>query len=66
MPLQNDTLDLAPDCQCADCRHYDTETDSCPGFPDGIPDAILADEHDHTKPWPGDGGFRFDPIEVED
>jgi hypothetical protein len=31
-------------------------------FPLGIPDEIRRGEHLHRKPFPGDGGIRFDPI----
>ena len=35
----------------------------CKAFPDGIPEKILTGEHDHTKPFKGDNGIRFEPIE---
>ena len=47
--------------RCRRCRFY-AEGTRCRAFPDGIPHAILAGRHDHTKPYSGDRGFRFDPL----
>ena len=52
--------------QCARCRNKKLDVvafPECRAYPKGIPDAILNDEHDHHKPYPGDGGIRFEPIE---
>jgi len=35
----------------------------CSAFNDGIPYEILTGENDHTKPYKGDNGITFDPIE---
>lgn len=35
----------------------------CDAFPDGIPEAILTSDRDHRKPYRGDGGLRFDPVD---
>jgi hypothetical protein len=50
--------------QCTGCRHLpeDGEDMSCPAFPAGIPDEILLGLHDHTEPYPGDRGIRFEPL----
>ena len=59
-----------PIIQCAHCKHFRSEDRSgnfCTAFPDGdgIPLAIITGEADHTKPYPGDHGIRFEPIEDE-
>lgn len=64
---------------CIKCRHYfgmhyfEREAEHlegdylpvCRAFPKppGIPIKILRGEHDHKKPYPGDHGIRFEPIE---
>jgi hypothetical protein len=46
---------------CKICKHY-WEMGNCKAFPDGIPEIFITGEHDHTKPFKGDGGIRFEPI----
>ena len=49
---------------CIRCRHRRPGVhDKCDAFPDGIPIAILTDEHDHHLPYPGDHGMQFEPVE---
>jgi len=48
--------------QCFFCKQY-TEKLRCKAFPKGIPKEILLGKHDHTKPFKGDNGIRFEPIE---
>ena len=48
--------------QCIECKNYEMML-SCRAFPDGVPEDILTGEHDHTKPYKGDNGITFDPIE---
>jgi hypothetical protein len=60
--------------QCDACIHLDRESSCnpmrCDAFPDGIPVAILSNKHDHSQPYPGDHGIRYeqirpgDPVEV--
>ena len=40
-------------------------TPQCDAFPDKIPDAIYDLGHDHRKPYPGDNGIRFEPVEED-
>lgn len=52
---------------CNNCKNYDRENNkeiTCRAFtPDRIPEVILQGKNDHKKPFPGDNGIRFDPIE---
>ena len=49
--------------QCLECKHYEGEAE-CPAFKGKkIPGAIWTGEHDHTKPFKGDNGIRFEPVE---
>ncbi len=46
---------------CHFCKHYQGEN-RCTAF-DEIPNAIIYNEHDHRKPYPGDNGITFTPID---
>lgn len=48
------------DSQCNHCRHYGG-SGVCPAFPSGIPVGILAGMVDHSQPYPGDNGIRYEP-----
>jgi hypothetical protein len=49
--------------KCVFCSHsHLPESATCTAFPDGIPDAILQEGYDHSKPYPGDHGILFDPV----
>jgi len=47
--------------QCYRCEHY-IGMFICKAFRDDIPDDIFKNYSDHTKPYPGDNGIRFEPI----
>lgn len=49
---------------CDSCRHRRDAT-TCAAFPRGIPVAILTGDADHRKPYPGDHGIRYEPVEDE-
>jgi len=50
---------------CTNCKNFDEDNyGTCKAFPDGIPAIIASNEIDHTKPFKGDGGIRFEPIKV--
>lgn len=36
---------------------------TCKAFPNGIPLEIIREEVDHTKPYPGDNGIQYEPID---
>lgn len=51
---------------CNLCTHYHInreEKNTCDAFPDGIPEEIWVGDNDHTKPYEGDHGIQFEPIE---
>lgn len=47
--------------QCERCKHHNGDA-TCAAFPERIPDAIFRNEHDHTEPFPGDGGILFEAV----
>ena len=57
---------MQPIISCLYCEYYIGKTEAvfkCKVFPRGIPSEILTGEHDHTKPYDGDNGIQFEPIE---
>jgi hypothetical protein len=47
--------------QCVSCRHKHAGGATCDAFPQGVPDAILRNQHDHCQPYPNDRGVRWVP-----
>ena len=56
---------MAQSLQCAECEHFYGFL-TCAAFPEGIPHEIVTGEVDHTEPYEGDNGIRFEPIEKPD
>jgi hypothetical protein len=53
---------------CLGCKHFHQDSGMpyrCNAFPgeEGIPDAIFVGGNPHNRPFPGDNGLRFEPIE---
>jgi len=52
---------------CSTCEHLTGPIDkTCEAFPGGIPDRIWNGINDHRKPYPGDGGIRYEKIAASD
>ena len=46
---------------CWLCAHkFPTFKRTCAAFPNGIPDEIWRGDNDHSAPYPGDLGLRFE------
>lgn len=69
---------LLRDIQCLNCKHLFSTNDGtwkCAAFPEitsdnnelifqnAIPQEILDGTFDHTKPYPGDNGIQYEPLD---
>ena len=50
--------------QCTFCAHRGPDATKCKAFPTGIPVKILYNEHDHTLPYEGDNGIRYQAVQL--
>lgn len=48
--------------QCLACNNLHDDMTTCKAFPKGIPVKILTGHWDHTRPFRGDNGIRFERI----
>ena len=49
---------------CLNCKNFNEDDEdalTCTAFPDGIPEAIHLNRHDHRQPFEGDNSILFDP-----
>ena len=51
--------------QCIGCKNY-TMMATCRAFPDKIPYEIISGHFIHTRPYPGDQGIMYDPIDPDE
>lgn len=46
--------------QCLDCKHLNNNMTTCKAYKGGIPVKILTGGFNHTQPFKGDNGIRFE------
>jgi len=52
--------------QCPTCKHFEPGESKCKAFPNGIPVEILTGGYDHTKPFHGDRGVRWEKYDQKE
>ena len=62
IPADKDNLNSYNIPVCNNCIHHIAD-DKCDAF-ENIPDEILNGQNDHSEPFPGDKGIRFEPTET--
>ena len=50
--------------QCTFCAHRSPDGTKCKAYPAGIPVEILFNEADHTLPFVGDNGIRYQAVQL--
>ena len=60
--MDEGNLFLEPVGICHICKHR-VAMRTCQAFPQGIPVNILAGDFDHRRPYPGDHGIQYEPID---
>jgi hypothetical protein len=50
--------------KCFKCKHF-LSKQLCKAFPNGIPKEIYFEKRDHTEPFEGDNGIRFEEKELD-
>ena len=52
---------------CTTCRHFDHASlgRTCAAFPNGIPVVIWRGDNTHRRPYPGDNGLQYEPMDAK-
>ena len=58
-------MTIGPAPLCMVCAHRKKGSLSCAAYPDRIPVEILQNAVDHRKPYTGDRGIRWEPVDKD-